>query len=76
MLWELQQGPIRFEGHKQVGEFLFYSCLMDRHQTWNKKTMVEFICSVLCAETGNMRVISGTALPWMPPSLSNQMMGF
>lgn len=29
MPWELKQGPIRFEGHKQVQEFIFYGCLME-----------------------------------------------
>lgn len=41
MPWELQQGPIRFEGHKQVAEFLFYGRLTDGHQTPNKKTTVK-----------------------------------
>lgn len=37
MPWELQQGPIRFDGHKQVAEFPFYGRLIDGHQTPNKK---------------------------------------
>lgn len=36
-IWELKQGPIRSEGHKQVGEFLFYCRLMDGHWTSHKK---------------------------------------
>lgn len=39
--WELQQSPIRFEGHKQVAEFFFYGSLMDCHWTPNKKTAVK-----------------------------------
>ncbi len=76
MPWEPQQGPIRFEGHKQVAEFSFMAVWWMITRLPTRKQWSSFISSPFCAETSNTRVISSTTLLRMPPSLDYQMRRF
>lgn len=75
MPWELQQGPIRFEGHKQVAEFSFMVAGRTLTRLLTRKQRRGFISGSFCAEMSNTQVISSTALLAMPASLGNQMSG-
>lgn len=62
MPWELQQGPIRFEGHKQVTEFSFMVVWWIVTRVPTRKQRSSFISSPFHAEMSSMRVISSTVV--------------